>query len=380
VRTSLEWKHQLGYEEHEIGDAIEDWHRRLHPEDFERVTRAFAEFAANPQGDLIVEERLLHRDGTYRWIVVRGKVVTDANGMPQRMLGSHVDITERMKVEFSLRESEARYRDLVNELEARIAQRTSELTEAYSGSQSFAYAVAHDLKAPLRAMNSFSQLLTQSAATRLHADELQYLKRINDGSVQMALLIDALLKYSRLEHRELSLCVVDCRALVGDVVHSMEQSIAASNAMIAITVAAQCEVRADAEGLRIVFRNLLDNALKFASPDRRPHIEIGSHAVADRVVLTVRDNGIGFDPQYHDKIFEIFNRLHARGYDGTGIGLALVRKALQRMHGEIWAESQLGSGATFYVSLPLATTDEAADSEPDVWSVKPEMAETHPRE
>ncbi|HEY5809555.1 MAG TPA: PAS domain-containing protein, partial [Povalibacter sp.] len=259
VRTSLEWKHQLGYDEHEVSNAMEEWHKRLHPDDFERVTRAFAEYIANPQGDLVVEQRLLHHDGTYRWIVVRGSVVRDANGVPQRMLGSQIDITERKEMELSLRESEARYRELTHELETRVAERTSELTEAYLGSQSFAYAVAHDLKAPLRAMNGFSQLLAESASSQLTTEELEYVTRIHDGAVQMALLIDALLDYSRLEHRELSLRAVDCRGLIEDVIQSMVGSIQAANATVTVTAAAPCEVSADPEGLRIVFRNLLDN-------------------------------------------------------------------------------------------------------------------------
>jgi PAS domain S-box-containing protein len=354
VHFSREWKHQLGYEEHEIADNFMEWRDRLHPDDVERMTQAVAEFAANPQGEFIAEQRLRHRDGSYRWILAHGTVASEPNGRPKRMLGSHVDMTERKMVELSLRESEARYRDLVDALETRVAARTSELTEAYRESQNFAYAVAHDLKAPLRAIDGFSHLLDQSAAARLNADEQVYIKRVRHGAIHMASLIDGLLDYSRLEHRELRFCPIECRDFVEDIVHSMEAVIHAANATVTVAVA-EGRVRADVEGLRIVIRNLLDNALKFTSAARAPRIEIGSYVESDCIVLTISDNGIGFDPQYHDKIFEIFNRLHASGYEGTGIGLALVRKAVLRMRGRIWAESAPDRGATFYVRLPNCT-------------------------
>jgi PAS domain S-box-containing protein len=363
VRFSREWKHQLGYDEDEITDNMEEWRSRLHPNDFERMTQAVADFAANPQGEFIAEQRLRHRDGTYRWILAHGTVAHVANGKPQRILGSHVDITDRKMIELSLRESEARYRELVDELERRVAERTGELTEAYRESQNFAYAVAHDLKAPLRAIDGFSHLLEQSASSRLNAEEQGHIKRVRQAAIHMASLIDGLLDYSRLEHRELHFCVIDIRYFVEDMLDSMKGLIDATNADVTVT-AARGNVRADVESLRIVVRNLLDNAFKFASPERALRIDIGSYAEPDCIVLTVRDNGIGFDPQYHDKIFEIFNRLHAAGYAGTGIGLALARKAVQRMHGRIWADSELDKGATFYVSLPKAdhtATSAAAD-------------------
>jgi signal transduction histidine kinase len=269
------------------------------------------------------------------------------------MLGSHVDITDRKMIELSLRESEARYRDLVNELETRVAARTSELTEAYRESRNFAYAVAHDLKAPLRAIDGFSHLLDTSAAARLSPEEHSYIKRIRRGAINMTSLIDGLLDYSRLEHRELRLSPVDCREFIEEILHSMESTIHAAHASVTVTVAPRT-INADTEGMRIIVRNLLDNALKFRSPQRTPHVDIGSYEEPGCLVLTIKDNGIGFDVQYRDKIFEIFNRLHANGYEGTGIGLALVRKAVYRMHGRIWADSEVDRGSTFYVRLPIA--------------------------
>lgn len=362
VYYSPEWKRQLGYTDDEFPSTFEAWRDRLHPDDYDRMVSAVSAFVADPKGEFIAEQRLRHRDGTYRWILVRGTAVLDADGKPHRMLGSHVDITERKLIELSLRESEARYRELVDQLESRVIARTSELTDAYRESRNFAYAVAHDLKAPLRAIDGFGHLLDHSAAPRLNTEEREYLKRVRRGAMQMSSLIDGLLDYSRLEHRELRLCAIECRELVEDVLQSMEAVVQASKATVMVSIAPG-RVQADVEGLRIIIRNLLDNALKFSSPARPPHIAIGSYEEPGCIVLTIQDNGIGFDPQYRDTIFEIFNRLHASGYEGTGIGLALVRKSVHRMHGQVWARAAPDEGATFFVRLPAADQSETAQVE-----------------
>jgi len=355
VRYTREWKRQLGYEDHEIADDLEEWRSRVHPDDRLRMEQALRDYMAQPRGEFAAEQRLRHRDGSYRWILTQGSALLGNDGKLRRLLGSNIDITERKNIELSLRESENRYRELVDGLESRVAERTRELTDAYRESQSFAYAVAHDLKAPLRAIDGFSHLLEQSAQPRLSANEQMYIKRVRHGAIHMASLIDGLLAYSRLEHREVHLCAIDCRAVVDEVLRSMDALVHTANATVGIDVP-PARVYADAEGLRVALRNLVDNALKFASPARALRIDINGYEEAGRLILTVRDNGIGFDPQYHDKIFEIFNRLHSSGYEGTGIGLALVRKALQRMQGRIWAESAPDRGATFYMSLPLASS------------------------
>jgi len=353
VKYSREWKRQLGYAEHEVADSFEEWERRVHPEDRDRALRAIQAFMATPEGELVQEFRLQHRDGTYRWILARGSMLRAADGTPIRVLGSHVDITERKNMELSLRESEARYRMLVDQLEHRVADRTAELTDAYRESRSFAYAVAHDLKAPLRAMDGFGHLLEQSAAPRLQSEERSYLERIRRGALQMSALIDGLLEYSRIEHRELRLAAADCRSCVDHAVRAMEAQIQVAGATV-LNHVEPGEVYVDDQGLSLVLRNLLDNALKFRAPDRAPQIVISAYEEGDCRVVRIADNGIGFDPLYRAKIFDIFNRLHATGFEGTGIGLALVRKAVQRMHGRIWAESQPGVGSTFFVSLPIA--------------------------
>lgn len=359
VRYSREWKRQLGYDEDEIGDTVEEWRSRIHPDDLPGLQSSVRAFLTKPRGEFNAETRVRHRDGSYRWVLVQASVLIGDDGKPQRMLGSHVDITQRKAIELSLRESQERYRELVSSLESRVALRTRELTAAYRESQSFAYAVAHDLKAPLRAIDGFSHLLETSALSKLTPEEQAHIKRIRSGAMNMASLIDGLLAYSRLEHRELRLCAVDVSALAQSIVESFDTELQAAKAEVDIQVPAG-SIHADVESLNIVLRNLLDNALKFASSARPLRIEIGGTIEKDDLVLYVRDNGIGFDPAYREKLFQIFNRLHASGYPGTGIGLALVRKAVQRMQGEVWAEGEPDRGAVFYVRLPLDTGAERA--------------------
>jgi PAS domain S-box-containing protein len=352
-RVSPEYKRHLGFATHEIADRFEVWENRLHPEDHLRVMRDLAAYLRDPQGVFVSEQRLRHRDGSYRWMFAQGSVSLDSAGRPACMLGSLVEITSFKQLEQSLRESETRYRELADELEGRVMQRTRELFNAYRESQNFAYAVAHDLKAPLRAINGFCTMLEQSAGERLTPTERSYAERARQGALSMARLIDDLLNYSRVEHREQRLDALDCRQLVDELLASMAERIAETHAQITVNLDGTLVV-ADSEGLRIVLRNLLDNALKFSRCADPPRIVIGSRVDAGRYLLSVQDNGIGFDPAYGEKIFEIFNRLNASGYEGTGIGLALVRKAAQRMGGEVWAESRPGQGAAFYVSLKVA--------------------------
>ncbi|WP_241520896.1 sensor histidine kinase [Steroidobacter cummioxidans] len=215
----------------------------------------------------------------------------------------------------------------------------------------------------MRAINGFSAMLEQSAASKLSDTERSYLERARQGSVRMSALIDDLLDYSRLEHREQRLQAIDCRAFVRTLIDSMSERIREAGAEVSIELDST-PVMADREGLRIALTNLIENALKFSRKTERPRIVIESSIEFGRYVLRVRDNGIGFDAAYREKIFEIFNRLHASGYEGTGIGLALVRKAVRRMEGEAWAESTPGEGATFSLSLKLADSLETTTTAP----------------
>jgi signal transduction histidine kinase len=251
-----------------------------------------------------------------------------------------------------LRRSEARYRELTTALEQRVGERTTELKRAYDELEGFSYAVAHDLKAPLRAINGFAHLFEEEMQGQLTDRAREHLARIRNGSLKMATLIDDLLSYSHIDRRGMQASVVSLPSLVEQVLGSYQDEVQRRNIVLTVVVEPMT-VHVDASGLALALRNLVENALKYTRDTPEPHIAVICRRRDNGVVLSVTDNGIGFDMQYHDHIFKRFHRLHRDDqYPGTGIGLALVRKAVERMGGRVFAHSQPGEGATFTIELP----------------------------
>ena len=238
------------------------------------------------------------------------------------------------------------------ELESRIEIRTAELNAKSRELETFAYSVAHDLKAPLRGIDGYSRILLEEYTGSLDSEGRRFLQTIQNSADEMNQLIDDLLAYSRLERRELTTDRVELAPIVNSLVEEKRREAAERSIDFVIDVNGATAL-ADASGLAQSLRNYLDNAIKFTRKVAEPRIEIGSKENAESCVLWVRDNGIGFDMKHHDQIFDIFQRLNVtRDYPGTGIGLAIVRKAMERMGGKAWAESKPGHGATFYLEIP----------------------------
>ena len=238
------------------------------------------------------------------------------------------------------------------ELETRIEARTAALNAKSRELESFAYSVAHDLKAPLRGIDGYSRLLLEEYAASLDGEGRTFLQTIQDSTNEMGQLIDDLLAYSRLERRELKPDRIELASIINSLVEEKKRGAAEHPVEFVIDVNGAI-VLADASGLAQSLRNYLDNAIKFTGKVAEPRIEVGSKESAESCLLWVRDNGIGFDMKYHDRIFDIFQRLNvAEDYPGTGIGLAIVRKAMERMGGRAWANSEPGQGATFYLEIP----------------------------
>jgi signal transduction histidine kinase len=251
-----------------------------------------------------------------------------------------------------LRLSEARYRELATALEQRVSERTNELKRAYDELEGFSYAVAHDLKAPLRAINGFAHLFEAEMDGTLSPQAREHLARIRNGSLRMATLIDDLLAYSHIDRRGLQSSVVALPELVDSVVMQYADEVQRRHVELSIQVES-LKLRIDAEGLLLALRNLFENALKYTRERNHAHIQVIARRNEMGIVLSVADNGIGFEMEYHDHIFKIFQRLHRDDqYPGTGIGLALVRKAVERVGGRVWAQSSPGQGATFNIQLP----------------------------
>ena len=238
------------------------------------------------------------------------------------------------------------------ELETRIEDRTAALNAKSRELETFAYSVAHDLKAPLRGIDGYSRILLEEYSNTLDSEGQTFLQTIQDSTDEMNQLIDDLLAYSRLERRELRADRIELAPIINSLVEEKRRETTECPIDFVIDVNGST-VLADASGLAQAVRNYLDNAIKFTRKVSDPHIEVGSKESGENCLLWVRDNGIGFDMKYHDRIFDIFQRLNvAEDYPGTGIGLAIVRKAMERMGGRAWANSEPGHGATFYLEIP----------------------------
>jgi len=248
--------------------------------------------------------------------------------------------------------AEQLHRDIMQRqhAQARLQQYAQELTRSNADLEQFAYVASHDLQEPLRAVVGFLQLLQQNYQGRLEARADEFIRHAVEGSIRMQMLIDGLLAYARVGPQDASLTPTDCTALQQQALANLKVALEESSAVV--THDPLPIVLADATQLLQVFQNLLGNALKFhtAAP---PIVHISAERQEDAWVFTVRDNGIGIEAQYVERIFAVFQRLHTRReYPGTGIGLALCKKMVERHGGRIWVESELGKGAMFAFTLP----------------------------
>ena len=227
--------------------------------------------------------------------------------------------------------------------------RTAQLQDVNKELESFSYSVSHDLRAPLRAINGFSQILMEDYCDQLPADAQDSLHEICDNADRMGHLIDHLLSFSRLGRQELKKSEVSMNAIVQECLSALGHNQSAE-----FRVAELPSAFADAALLKQVWQNLIENALKYSRSSTPPVVEIGSRTVDQETVYFVKDNGVGFDMQYVHKLFKVFNRLHHQDeFEGTGVGLAIVQRVIHRHGGRVWVEAKPKMGATFYFSLPI---------------------------
>jgi PAS domain S-box-containing protein len=263
------------------------------------------------------------------------------------------DITARKGTEAALRQAKSQLTSHAAQLELLISERTASLRETIGELESFSYSISHDLRAPLRAMQGFAHLLIQEHAGQLSAEGLEHLERIARSAMRLDSLIREVLNYTRLLHGPVPLGPVDLDRLVRDLVQTYPDC-QPPNAEVEIKGALPMIV--GHEGfLTQCISNLLRNAIKFVAPGTRPRVGIWAENLDGRVRLSIADNGIGIAPENHARIFRMFERMHlTTEYEGTGIGLTIARKAVERMGGEIGLDSQLGRGSRFWISLPRA--------------------------
>jgi PAS domain S-box-containing protein len=292
----------------------------------------------------VIKIPLFERDGTRKALIVLGR-----------------EITERKRTETALRASEARYRALSEVLEQRVSERTAALESANRELESFTYSVSHDLRAPLRAITGFTQILARRQRDRLDEEGRHYLDNVLEAGQRMESLIEDLLDYSRTGRDAVRRQPVALGPIVASLIATFGERIQATGALLEV-----CEPLATPLGdptlIGQIVNNLIDNALLYRCQEDIPRIDLESRRQDGRVVISVSDNGIGIDPDEHVKIFQVFQRLHGQDeYPGTGVGLAIVTKAAHLMGGEIRLESTPGQGSRFSVSLPACPEDRALE-------------------
>jgi light-regulated signal transduction histidine kinase (bacteriophytochrome) len=255
-----------------------------------------------------------------------------------------MEISQRQQAEEAIRQ--------LNEgLELRVVERTQQVESANRELEAFSYSVSHDLRAPLRAINGFSNMLLEDHAAQLDKQGQLLLEKVQTAGQRMGHLIDDLLKLSRLMRGEMHRQEINLTILVHEVVASLQQG--QPERQVELVIQEEMMAYADAGLLRVVLENLLHNARKFTGRQESPRIEVGALPRADgRTAYFIRDNGAGFDMRYAGKLFGAFQRLHTETeFPGTGIGLATVQRIIHRHGGRVWAEAAVGQGATFYFTL-----------------------------
>lgn len=286
------------------------------------------------------DRRLLRVDGGTLDVEMAAVVVGEGDAKRQQVIVR--DISERKRQEAHILRVNA-------ELEVRVAERTAALKAAIEEVEGITYTIAHDLKAPLRAIDGFSRLIEQSAAKVLTRETGGHFTRIRDNAGRMAALIDDLLDFAQLGRRALERAPVRLEDLVRDVA----ENLAPSWPRARVEVGALPAIEGDRALLWRVFANLIGNALKFSAQAAAPQVHVTASAGPAEVVVCVADNGVGFDMKHALKLFGVFQRLHAaREFEGTGIGLATVKRIVERHGGRVWAESAPGGGARFHLALP----------------------------
>jgi len=277
------------------------------------------------------------------WIEVSGGPLKDKDGRVRGGVVAFRDITQR-------RTDEGEIRKLNEGLEERVADRTAQLEAANRELESFTYSVSHDLRAPLRHIGGFSKILIEDFSSGLNEEALRHLQRIEDGVHRMGLLVDELLNLARVGRHALKLRATDLNSIIEEVVSVLQPE--TEGRVVEWKIGKLPLAECDPILIKQVFQNLLANALKFTRGRQHAVLEISRQYKNGQIVILIRDNGVGFNMKYSDKLFGVFQRLHrAEDFEGTGIGLATVQRIIHKHGGRVWAEAELDRGATFYFTL-----------------------------
>lgn len=349
VYNSPSYERVLGYspKQLEATPAFE----QVHPEDRGKIIQAADEAIHNGVGRR-VEYRMRHSNGSWRYLESTASTILSDDGTVEKLVIVNRDITDRKHAELALEEHQSHLEELVTMRTAELAGKVEELARSNGDLEQFAYVASHDLQEPLRMVASYTQLLARRYKGKLDSDADEFISFAVDGATRMHQLIEDLLSYSRLTTMGKSLTRTQVESAFETAVRNLQQSINDSNAVV--QAGPLPEIIGDAGQLSLLFQNLIGNAIKYRS-EGSPEIHVDSRLQGREWLFSVSDNGIGMEPQYFERIFQMFQRLHTRkDYPGTGIGLAICKKIVERHGGRIWVESRPGEGSTFFFTIPQA--------------------------
>jgi signal transduction histidine kinase len=343
---SPEFRKMLDLSETEFDQSIQAFLKRVHPLDrfgvIRKVTRSIR-LRLDPE----LEFRFEVPGRGSGWILCRGRLYCDEDGQPSRLVGVGIDITNNKVAQLEIVR-------LNSQLEKRITERTLQLEATTRELETFCYSVSHDLRAPLRSIRGFNEVLLERYASSLDARGQEFLRRACQASCSMDELIGGLLKLSRVGRAELLPRTVELSALATGVAAELSAADPSRNA--SFLIAPGLKATGDERLLKVLLENLLRNAWKFTSKTPHAHIEVG-FAPRPEPAFFVRDNGAGFDASYAGRLFGLFQRLHSNtDFPGTGVGLATVQRIINRHGGRVWATGAVDQGATFFFSLPNHAT------------------------
>ncbi len=320
------------------------WVGHLHPGDRARVLASLRNSLQGGEDSWSVEYRFLRSDGGWAYVHDRAHIARDAAGRPRRVVGAMLDLTERRRAEEALESRTADLERINRELEA-----------AYRDMESFSYSVSHDLRSPLIAIGGFCRVLLEHYHDRLDATGGDLLRRIGANESRMERLIDDILAFSRIGIREIRTTEIDMERLARSVCEELATA-GMGTKNLHFNVGSLPRALGDPSMIRQVFSNLLSNAIKFTEPRDVATIEIWGRPEGDELLFCVKDNGVGFSMDDYDKLFGLFQRLHGpEKFAGTGVGLAIIKRIVEKHGGRVWAEGEPGKGAAFYFTLPKKT-------------------------
>jgi PAS domain S-box-containing protein len=315
---------------------------KIHPDDI----HFFDETNKNIIKDKVpvnFELRIIQSDGTIKWIQNNVVPIIEDTKLV-KLKGAFIDITER-------KQKEEEIRKLNETLEQKIVERTAHIEEINKEMEAFSFSVSHDLRAPLRRINGFAQILMDDYAAKLDKEGKKLCSVIMDNSIKMGFLIDDLLTCAQLSQTDMNQSLINMKKMVNSVYKEITDVKSAQR--IKLSIGEISDIRADETLIRQVWTNLLSNAVKYTSKKEKAMISVTCEKENGKCIYCVKDNGVGFDMQYANKLFGVFHRLHTeQEFEGTGVGLAIVKRIVKRHGGDVWAESKVNKGASFYFSLP----------------------------